>query len=205
MSTALKVVLRFFWYIFSRLLTWAIAIGLVVLSFFAAMDYMNARILVQDGLQARAATIIEGQDPTTLSKVFSKSFLEQDTLLNSDAYQPYDVSNYEYNTQVGFALILPWQKQATLTVTEEITDMDAELYVVTENGISETPPQWENAVYDVHVVRYEDNWRIVSMDIKEVLPIPSPTASPIPTQTTESTPSPSVTPSDDPDAEIIED
>ena len=201
MSTAMKVVLRFIWYIFSRLLTWAIAITLVVLSFFAAMDYMNVRILVQDGLQARAATIIEGEDPTTLSKVFSRSFLEQDELLNSDAYQLYDVSDYDHNTQVGFTLILPWQQQATLTVTEEVTNIDAELYVATEDGANVTPPQWQNAVYDIHIVRYQDNWRIIGMDVKEVLPSPTPSPTPVPTPTDASTPS--VSPSEDSD--VIED
>ena len=134
------------------------------------MDYMNVRILVQDGMQVRAATIIEGDDPTTLSKVFSKSFLEQDTLLNSDAYQLYDVSDYEYDLDVGLALILPWQDQATLKVTEQVTDIDAELYVTAESGVSDTPPAWVNAVYDLTVVRYQENWRIVSMEVSEVLP-----------------------------------
>jgi hypothetical protein len=49
----LKVVLRFLWYVFSRILIWAIAAALVVLVFYAAMDYKNAQVLVKDGLQLR--------------------------------------------------------------------------------------------------------------------------------------------------------
>ncbi len=201
MPTALKVVLRFFWYIFSRLLTWGIAVGLVVLAFFAAMDYMNVRILVHDGLQSRAATVIEGEDPTTLSKVFSKNFLENDELLNSNTYQPYDISDYKYDLDVGFALILPWQKQATLTVTESITDIEGTLYLATESDNGETPPTWAGAVYSLQVVRYEDNWRIVSMDTVELLPTPPPTPTPSPT----AVPSPTATSSAEPDEEIIND
>ena len=201
MPTALKVVLRFLWYLFSRLLTWGLAASLVVLAFFAAMDYMNVRILVHDGLQARAATIIEGEDPTTLSKVFSKNFLENDELLNSDAYQPYDISDYNYDLDVDFVLIMPWQKQATLTITESVTDIEGELYVTAESDTSETLPSWAGAVYKLQVVRYEDNWRIVSMETVELLPTPPPTPTPSPTVA----PSPTVTPSTDPDAEIIND
>jgi hypothetical protein len=182
-------------------LTWAIAISLVVLAFFAAMDYMNVRILVHDGLQSRAATVIEGEDPTTLSKVFSKGFLESDELLNSDAYQPYNITDYDYDLDVGFALILPWQKQATLTVTESVTDIEGKLYVASDSGISETPPLWTGAVYTLQVVRYEDNWRIVSMETVELLPTPPPTPTPSPT----AEPSPTPTQSADPDAEIIND
>lgn len=176
MPTAVRVVLRFIWYLVSRLLVWALAIGFVVLAFFAAMDYMNVRILTSDGLQVRAAVIIQGEDPTTLSKVFSKGFLEQDTMLNSDKYQDYLVSDFDYDIEIGFALILPWQNTAKLRVTERVSKIKAEVYTSNEitETVSETPPAWENAVYNITLARYEDNWRIVAMEQLEVLPQPSP-------------------------------
>lgn len=176
MPIAFNIVLRFIWYLFSRLLIWAVAIGLVILSFFMAMDYMNVNILTKDGFQERAAVIIEGDEPTMLSKVFSKGFLEQDSLLNSDIYQQYNVSDYDYSSTIGFSLVYPWQDNVTLQVTEEVTNIDAEVYAATETEAVAVVPQWINAIYKVTLVRYEDNWRIVSMDTIELLP--TPTASP---------------------------
>lgn len=199
MPTAVRVVLRFIWYLVSRLLVWGLAIGFVVLAFFAAMDYMNVRILTSDGLQVRAAVIIQGEDPTTLSKVFSKGFLEQDKMLNSDKYQDYLVSDFDYEIEIGFALILPWQNTAKLRITERVSDIKAEVYTSNEmtETVSETPPAWENAVYDITLARYEDNWRIVSMEQIEVLPqpSPSPTATDIPDA---ATPTPEPEPIEEP-------
>ena len=202
---ALNVVLRFIWYIVSRLLTWAIALGLVVLAFFMAMDYMNVRVLIQDGMKLRAEVVIEGDDPTTLSQVFSKSFLEQDELLDSDIYQQYSISDYDYNIDVGFSLIFPWEDTVTLQITEEVLDIEGEVYANLNNEISETPPQWDNAVYEMTLVRYEDNWRIVSMDVTEVLPQPTASPTETPTATPTATATASVSASPTGSAEIIED
>lgn len=127
MPPKLTIVLRFLWYLFSRIVIWAIAAALVVLSFFAAMDYMNAQILVKDGLQLRAKVIIQGDDPTALSRVFSRSFLEQDALLSSSVYRSYSIKNIDYSAKVDFQLILPWQNAIELTVTEEIKRIDGTL------------------------------------------------------------------------------
>lgn len=209
----LKVVLRFLWYVFSRLFIWGIAAALVILSFYAAMDFMNAQVLVKDGLQLRAEVIIKGDDPTALSKVFSKSFLEQDALLSSGLYRSYAISRVDYGADVAFHLIMPWQNAVTLRVTEKITRIEGSVLGGVENAgtLSESPPLWENAVYNVRLVRYEGNWRIIGMELIESLPMPTPSPSPTPglTPTPKPTvvPTPGETPETDPedDGEIIED
>lgn len=180
MSSGATVVLRFLWYLLSRLLVGAVIVGLVVLSFFIAMDYMNVQTLIKDGLNVRADVILVNSDTATLSKVFSKSFLENDALLASDIYRPYDVSDYNYGADVGFALIFPWSQTVTLEVTEEVTGIKADLYATTDTTISETPPAWVNAVYRVSLIRFENNWRIVEMEQVEVLPSPTPSVTPTP-------------------------
>lgn len=176
----LRVVFRFLWYTVSRLFVLALAAALVVLAFFAAMDFMNAQILVKDGLQLRAEVIIKGDDPTALTKVFSKSFLEQDTLLNSTEYRPYAISDMDYRADVNFRIIMPWENTIVLRVTEEVTGISGELLAGSENDdtLSETPPLWQGAVYNVTLTRYEDNWRIVSMELVEELPTPTPSPTP---------------------------
>ncbi len=180
LSPTWGVVLRFLWYFFSRLILIALIIGLVLLSFFAAMDYMNVQVLIKDGLNLRADVVIKGNDPTALIKVFSKNFLEHDMLLNTDAYRPYIVSSYEHNVKTGFAVILPWHNTVKLRVTEEITKIRGELYVIADQTVelNETPPEWDNAVYDITLMRFEDNWRIASLELVEMLPKPPPAPDP---------------------------
>lgn len=193
MSPSVRVVLRFLWFFLTRLLICGIIIGLIALAFFAAMDYMNIQTLVKDGLKARSEAVIMGDDPSLLSKVFSKSFLEQDTLLKSTEYQQYIVSDFDYESNVSFALVLPWQNTATVRVTEEVSDIDAELYTTdgSDDTIAdETAPYWDNGIYDITLTRYEDNWRIVSMTLVEMLPQPTATPAPSISATPVATPTP---------------
>lgn len=203
MSPSVRVVLRFLWFFLTRLLICGLVVALIALAFFAAMDYMSIQTLVKDGLQVRAEVVIKEEDPSMLSKVFSKSFLEQDTLLNSTAYEAFNVSSYDYKADIGMALVLPWQKTVTLRVTEEVSGIAAELFDEPEDEktLDISVPYWDNGIYNVTVTRYEDSWRIVSMDIVEMLPKPTPT--PAPSVTTTPSPSPSPTPENPED--IIED
>ena len=109
-----------------------------------------------------------------MTKVFSKSFLENDTLINSDAYRQYKVSDFDYSADCNVVLIFPWQSSVTLRVTEKITNLEAQVTPDEDSGLSPTPPNWENAVYNIKLIRYEGSWRIVSMTKIEVLPSPTP-------------------------------
>jgi hypothetical protein len=175
--------LRFLWYLISRVLIWGAIVPLVLLSFLAAMDYMNVRILTSDGLEARAGVIIAGDDPTPLSKVFSKGFLDDDTMYYSNLYRQYIVSDFDYSIEIPIVVIMPWRDTVILRITEEIDDIEAEVYASVENSASvpETPPQWHNATYDLTLVRYENNWRIVSMEeiVQEPTGSPSPSVASI--------------------------
>lgn len=175
LSSAMQVLLKFLWYFLSRLIIWGAAVCFVFLAFFMAMDYMDASVLTKDGLQVRAQVILKRSDPTTLSKVFSKGFLENDEALKSSPYLQYQVSGFDYSADTGFALIFPWQDTVTLVVSEKVANIKAQPAPGADPALSETPPKWKNAEYDVQLVRYEDSWRIVSMKLVKVLPDPTPT------------------------------
>lgn len=178
MPPAVHVLLKFLWYLLSRLLIWGAAAALVVLAFFMAMDYMNVSVLAKDGMQVRAEVIIKGSDPTTLSKVFSKGFLESDAMLKSNDYRQYQVTDFDYSAENDFTLLFPWQNSVTLRITEKVTNIAGQPSPGAAETIPQTPPQWKNAVYDVALARYEDSWRIVSMKLIKGLPAPTPSPSP---------------------------
>lgn len=174
MSPNLVTTLRFLWYLFSRLILASLVVGIVVLSFFVAMDYMNVQVLVKDGLNLRADVVIKGADPTPLTKVFSKNILENDILLKDLKYKPYIISSYEYDAKTDFSIILPWNDIVTMRVTEKVSKIRGELFVMAENAsLGETPPEWDDAVYNITLMRYEDNWRITAIELVEFLPKPS--------------------------------
>jgi len=179
LSDGMIKLLRFAWYLISRLFVWVAIVPLILLSFFAAMDYMNVRILTSDGLEVRAGVIISGDDPTPLSKVFSKRFLENDAMLNSEVYRAYIVSDFDYDLTIPLAFIMPWKDSVVLRITEEVNNIDAKIYASAENtaNIEDTPPAWKNATYDLTLVRYENNWRITDMQIIETEPEDSPIVS----------------------------
>jgi len=201
LSPSVRVVLRFLWFFLTRLLICGVVVGLVALAFFAAMDYMSIQTLVKDGLQVRAEVVIKGEAPSLLSKVFSKSFLEQDALLKSTAYQPFIVSDFDYKADIGLALIFPWQNSVTVRVTEEVTDIVAELASEEEEATNATVPDWDNGIYNVKLTRYEKSWRIISMELVKMLP--KPTFSPDLSDTPKPSSSPTLT-AENPE-DIIED
>lgn len=178
MPPAVNVLLKFLWYLLSRLLIWGTAAALVVLAFFMAMDYMNVSTLAKDGMQVRAEVVIKGSDPTTLSKVYSKGFLESDELLKSNKYSQYHVTDFDYNAQSNVVAVFPWQNSVTLRISEIVKNIEGSpVPGLDETAVPEDPPAWDNAVYDVTLVRYEDSWRIVSMELIEELPDPTPSPS----------------------------
>jgi len=174
--------LRFLWYLLSRILIWGAAASLVIFAFFMAMDYMNASTLTKDGMQLRAQVVIKGSDPSTLTKVFSKTYLQTDTLLNSSVYRQYRVSAFNYSADCDFAFVFPWQNTVTLRMTEKVSNIQAQTTPDPDSGLPENPPDWKNAVYDIKLARQEGSWRIISIETVEILPAPSPSASARPSE-----------------------
>lgn len=170
---------RFFRYFFGRLLIWAIAAALVILSFFVCMDYMNVNVLIRDGFYKRAATIMHiNEDPSILIKVFTKSFIDKDTLLKSDIYDAYVIRGFNHKLDVDFKLIFPWDDTIQVDITERIPYIDGELPVSSEDtkdtGETIKPPEWQDGRYTLTLARDQDNWRITAMELIKKLPKEEP-------------------------------
>lgn len=178
---------RFFRYLAGRLVILGIAVGLIVLSFFICMDYMNINVLVRDGFYKRAATIIMEEDPSVLVKVFTKSFIDKDTLLKSQTYADYVIRGFNHKVDVDFKVIFPWDRVVQVTMTERISYIDGELpkELIPEGAtdVDTAPPEWKDGRYTLTLVRVEDNWKINGMELIEELPKPKPTATPTPSNT----------------------
>jgi len=178
---------RFFRYLAGRLVLLGIAVGLVILAFFVCMDYMNINVLVRDGFYKRAATIIMEEDPSVLVKVFTKSFIDKDTLLKSRTYADYVVRGFNHKVDVDFRIIFPWDNVVEVTMTEKISYIDGELPEESipegATGVDTAPPEWQDGRYKLTLVRAESVWKIAGMELVEALPKPEPSPSPSPSRT----------------------
>ncbi len=168
---------RFIRYFLWRILMLAVIVGLVALSFFVCMDYMNVNILIRDGFYKRASTIIMGDDPSILVKVFTKSFIDKDTLLKSQVYNGYVIRGFNHSMDVDFVLIFPWDRVIHVNIAERIPYIDGELPQEQYEGEadkSEQPPVWQDARYRLALQRDGDNWKITDMEMLEYLEKPAP-------------------------------
>jgi hypothetical protein len=166
---------RFLRYLVGRLLLWALAVGFIVLSFFVCMDYMNVNVLIRDGFYKRAATIMHiNEDASILIKVFTKSFIEKDTLLKSNTYDAYVIRSFNHKLDVDFKIIFPWDSTIEVNITERIPYIDGELPVSSEDtkASDETikPPEWQDGRYTLTLARDKENWRITGMKLIKKLP-----------------------------------
>ena len=189
--------------ILKRLSIYLCILLLIVFVFFICLDYMNISTLVKDGFSKRAEIIIEGEeDPSTLVKVFTKTFLDNDPKLFSSTYEDYTISSYSYSMDTQFSIIFPWQSEVTITAiervpyidgslvetTESVTEEDGSVSIVTK---SQTPPEWQDAKYSIRLTKEEEGWRIAEMTLLEKLEkdtIVQTTPSPSPSQTTTQAP-----------------
>lgn len=156
-------------YILTRIGIYLGILILAVLLFFISMDYMNVRVLLKDSFLKRASVVIKGDDVSDLTQVFSKTFLENDRLLESTQYDEYVVRNFTYSMDIPLVIILPFQQSVEITVTERVPYIDGELPNESSSDKSKTPPEWQDGRYKITVHRNGASWKITKMETVELL------------------------------------
>ncbi len=85
MPTGVTYFMRVIIYLVRVLVILALVVALVYFVFNFATDATTCYMVVKEGLGMRAESIIEGSSQEGLNKLFTDSFLEKDSLLNSQA------------------------------------------------------------------------------------------------------------------------
>ena len=155
-----------------RGLLWLI---LLVLAFYTALNTAHLWILVDDGLEARAQTIISGTDDTNLLKYFTQDYLNQDTVLlignsNASPYRDYSIRSFKHKTHINAIWAWPWENVATADVIEEVSAIDGALLPEKRENLPKEsvdttlhPPAWNPCRYRVAFIRIAGRWRISSL------------------------------------------
>lgn len=185
------IVRRFGWYL--------LILFLLIFAFFFSMNYMTINTLVQDSFLLRANVIMQGEDKSELTNVFSKTFLQNDAKLESTIYDDYNIMNFIYEMNVGFTLIFPWQNEVKVIATERVPYIAGELSTTdTSNaGTESNVPEWQDGIYAITLVRSDGNWKITKMETLKLLDKEKPItqASPVPSASANPSANPSVSPS----------
>lgn len=189
------------WYLFRTALIFAVIVGLMTIAFFFAMDAANIYIIVTEGMTLRMDCTLGSRDYNEMYEYFIADFVDKDERVHNNAYDLYNIENYDYRLDIDKIDIWPFATTATMTVTERVPNITGE---GTADAPSANVPAWEAGRYTVTCKKIDGRWFIEKVKLIKANPEEPPRATPdmsllTPTPTPEHTEEPPVT--DIPDAE----
>lgn len=179
------------WFTLRTLLVITFVVSATLFVFLEAMAASNIYILVTEGMELRANCIFDQKDKQEMLQYFSEGFVKNDELINDNVYEYYAISKFDYRLKIDDMNIWPWNKTATITVTERIP-------VILGNAKIDAPtdavPEWDNAQFKVVCLKDNNRWYITKITkVKDVdkdepratpdMSLLTPTPKPTPTST----------------------
>ena len=192
---------RGIWFFMRTLLLILLLAALGYGAFATAMNASNLYILSVEGLQLRAACILQEGDQSVLTEYFTGQFLENDPALYNGVYQPYTITNYDYRIEVEKVSVMPWSGTAAVTLVDRMVNLAGKWNEQqteqegTEEEEAAVLPKWEEARYLVRFRKMDGRWYIYQMQLIEAAPSQAPKPTPDP----EMTPRPMATPTPKPE------
>ena len=177
----MKKLRRFIWYLASRLLLLTVLLGLIMVTFYYAMNATNIYIVLKDGMTKRAQVIMMQENAKELNKFFQGAYLQRDEnlLLAQDGKSPYvyyTVRGIDHRLNMTWMWCWPWESTARVTFTETIPRIDGRV-----NGSSadaakalygdgyENPPKWQGATYTASLVKENNQWHIKTLAVRNLI------------------------------------
>jgi hypothetical protein len=179
----LKYIIRLITLLARKGLALLVILGLLTTAFISAMNLSQLFILINDGMELRANTILGKNEGENLSKYFDQTFLDGDTLLQHSVNDPYyKIKGSSYSLKIQSLWAWPWQTRVTAVAQERVT-LEGELktdYQTAEQLASPEKfpaPAWENYVYDI-ILEKRENGSWIIREIRPVEALPASTARP---------------------------
>lgn len=158
------------WYVLRTLLVIVALVVAALYVFIGAMHVSNIYILVSEGMEKRAACILEDGSINELTEYFTEEFVSKDTALYDGAYSGYTITNFIYKLDVNSLMVLPWDTAASMKVTERLLALSGK--PKPEGGMPEDsqPPAWAPVRYGVKLRRINGRWYIGDIILLEENP-----------------------------------
>lgn len=172
---------RFIWFICSRLLIAICILGVMIMAFYYAMNATNIYVILKDGMAKRAQVIMMGEDKTTLYSYFYPNYVDHiDSDIRSGVegnnyYQYYyNITGFDHRLELQWVWCWPWEDNATATFTERIPAIDGKVKSTRREaalsvGLTASPPAWRTIKYTATLTRENDQWRVLTMKVTEII------------------------------------
>ena len=177
----MKKLRRFVWYLASRLLLLTVLLGLIMVTFYYAMNATNIYVILKDGMAKRAQVIMMQEDAKELNKFFQGAYLQRDenltlALESKSPYIYYNIRGIDHRLEMTWMWCWPWENSARVTFTETIPRIDGRVNAKNAEAARslygdgyENPPKWQGATYSANLVKENNQWHIKSISVRELV------------------------------------
>lgn len=180
-----RIARRSIWYIMCTVVLVVLLLGLCYGVFTSAMRASNLYILTTEGLKLRAKVAVVDGSRESLPDYFTNSFIETDSMLNTQAYDSFTITDYDYRVTVKGISVWPWSTKATVTVVDEMAFIsgayhEEQLAGEDESAAPEPPslPEWPRSMYKLYFELQNNSWYLYQMELLDAAPSEAPKHTP---------------------------
>lgn len=152
------------WYVLRTILLITIVVSMTFYVFLTAMHTANIYIIVTEGITLRAKCILGQGEITEMQQYFTNTCIAEDSALQDNVYDNYNISGFDYRLSVDKIDVKPWKKTASMTVTERIPTINGTAY---ESAPSSAIPEWEDVQYKVICMKENNRWYITKITVSD--------------------------------------
>lgn len=152
--------LKLLWYFIKYLIIILLVAAIMIVGFFVAKDTANVYIIVSEGMEMRASTILNLSQIEALDDYCIESCIIYDTELGTSKYDEFFIRDFEYKLKIESLWANPWEDIAYVKAVESVPDIDGEYPVEDEEEEPLELPKWQSARYSITLIRVENAWYI---------------------------------------------
>lgn len=164
---------RGLWYVTRLILVGVLILALGWFVFMVGYNASNLYVLASEGLNLRAACVLQNGSLVELTEYFTQDFLANDTILYQSTYDDYTVTDYLYKLSVERVSVWPWSTEAELRVVERVDltgSINKDVLAENETAADYPLPPWEAGRYDINFVKSGGRWYISELTLLERSP-----------------------------------
>ena len=166
---------RSIWFVLRLVLIITFVVALCWFAFIEAMHISYTYIIVTEGLEMRADSILGNRPTSDLQEHFYKEWLLHDEELDSGKYSAFRVDSYDYRLSIEKMRVYPWSNEASIRVLEQVVNIQASPY---NDNTTDPVPVWEGKRMEIRLEKIDGHWFITLITVLQVDPEIEPAATP---------------------------
>ena len=172
----MRIIKRLLSFLTAKVFFITLTLAIFVMAFYTAMNTANIAVLIDEGLEARAAAVIQGTEENKLNRYFTDDFLSRDPVLltglsNASPYRDYTVRSFSHKVQFLSIWAWPWESVARAEAVETVSSIDGTILSSKREAALQAggedrlvPPAWETCKYRVTLIRNNGRWKISGLN-----------------------------------------